>query len=287
MASLLPVSDDYTRRYVAFVDILGAKVLIEQSENDPEVLSSLNAAFERLYYSKPPWSRGERLQVEKTAERLIRNRWQVHTFSDCVAMSTPATVKGLAWLLGETARLAFDLLSVGIITRGAVTVGSLIHDDAKVLGTALNEAATMERSAGMPRIVGSSDVLADAAASELTRDGEQTAASLFRKDTDGWFFLDYLSWRASNIEVNTIASPRGLVAAKAMWESSLEEVREAIVARLSSETDSKHLKRARWLASWFNCVLAEHSEVELAPIPLPRVWHCGRLLARRLARPCS
>ena len=243
--SLLPTPDQYTRRYVAFLDVLGAKHLIEQSESDPEMLSNLNDALDRLYYSKPPWSRGEPIQVEKPTERLIRNRWQVHTFSDCVAMSTPATVEGLAWLLGEASRLAFDLLSAGIITRGGITVGSLIHDDAKVLGTALIEATTIERSADKPRVLASDGVLEDAAQSELTADGTQKASSLFRKDVDGRFFLDYLSWKASNIELNTIATPQGLVAAKAMWESSLEKARQSIVDRLDSETDPKHL--ARWL----------------------------------------
>ena len=267
MVSLLPTPNLYSSRYVVFIDILGFGELIQRSEGDSELLEKLTAALQRIYYTKPPWERGEPLNVEPPSEQLIRNRWQVHTFSDCIAMSTPATVKGLAWLLGEASRLAFSLLSMGILTRGGLSVGSLIHDDAKVLGPAIVEAAGIEKNADMPRIVASQDVLRHACDSEISSDGEKKAISLFRKDADGSHYLDYLAWNASSIETNIIASPQGLVASKEMWAASMEHSRAAIWLRIQQESQEQYLKRAQWLASWFNVVAQQHS-LPLEPIPL-------------------
>ncbi|WP_447752113.1 hypothetical protein [Sphingopyxis fribergensis] len=76
------------------------------------------------------------------------------TFSDNVVFSKPFAADDVRWLLQSLATTQLGLAARGFWMRGAVTVGSLHHDEHIVFGPALNRAYELEsKFAIYPRIL--------------------------------------------------------------------------------------------------------------------------------------
>ena len=82
--------------------------------------------------------------------------------SDAVAISTLATGGGLVRLFQVIEALAVDLLKEGYFIRGALTKGTLYHDDTTAFGEALIRTYELENTvARYPRVMITRDVMAD------------------------------------------------------------------------------------------------------------------------------
>ncbi len=75
-------------------------------------------------------------------------------FSDCVAISTEATHKGLFYIIMHAEKIARNLLEMDFLCRGAICLGALYHDENCIVGPALIEAHDLEKvEAVYPRII--------------------------------------------------------------------------------------------------------------------------------------
>lgn len=136
----------YEERYIAFIDILGFKNIVTNTFNFPEEFNRLDQTLSYLESLKrknyhDPWG----------------NKWmgmEFTMFSDSIVISYPATGNGNAFhILLELAHLCLDVLNMGYIFRGGVTVGPLVHKGDICYGPAMNNAVNLEKRAKYPRII--------------------------------------------------------------------------------------------------------------------------------------
>jgi hypothetical protein len=165
--------DDYQLRIIAFIDILGFSQLIKESSLDK---SKLNAIQNVLKYLKTWESNGvndwgiEFIEIEEDAQKKEMDYFKIAGNTTCTCFSDSIVVSVLCddkWINEITstliANLSFigaKLIQAGILLRGGITIGSLIHsDDGIIMGQALIDAYELENKyAKYPRII-LSDVL--------------------------------------------------------------------------------------------------------------------------------
>lgn len=182
---------NYQLRYVAFLDLLGFKNMVNQSVVNQDVLNNI---YHALSYSG-------RMQHDNYFGLLpmVDLGKQVTAFSDSIVISYDALMPGGGFhVLMDLVYICNDLLGIGIPVRGGVTVGQLIHDEQKCFGPAMVEAYTMEsEKAKYPRIIIDQSVLEY----DLSKPGEANTveyeaeylSGIIKKDyRDGQYFLDYM-----------------------------------------------------------------------------------------------
>jgi hypothetical protein len=154
----------YQRRVVVFVDILGWRSKIEEAGDDPAKIGRLR----RIILGTVRLSK-----IPNTIDA------RVTTFSDHVVFSQPLAADA-GVLLTQIAVLQLHAAVSGVLVRGAVTIGNILHDDEVVFGPALNRAYHLENQiAKVPRIVLDSDMAA----------GLRRADNLLVEE-NGIYFLD-------------------------------------------------------------------------------------------------
>lgn len=160
--------EDYENRIVAFIDILGFKDLIKNSENNPEQIQKL---LEILKYIKAWDSHGPNkwdikvVAVEEDAQRKGLEKFDISGITTCTCFSDSIVVsvqcenelinEKASTLIGNISKIGAQLLQAGILIRGAMTVGNLIHThDGIIMGPAMIEAYLLESNyAKNPRII--------------------------------------------------------------------------------------------------------------------------------------
>lgn len=137
----------YSLRYVAFLDLLGFKTLVDQSDSNQEILDKINLALE--------YTAGIRQDNYEGAMSLAKIDKHVTVFSDSIVISYATTMPGGGFqVLMDLVYICNDLLGIGIPVRGGVTVGKLIHDESKCFGPAMVDAYLMEsEKAKYPRVI--------------------------------------------------------------------------------------------------------------------------------------
>ncbi|MEP3228086.1 MAG: hypothetical protein ABJN61_11645 [Flavobacteriaceae bacterium] len=156
----------YENRIVAFIDILGFKEIIKKSENDSEQLQTVYEALGFLKKREIPdkWNL-KLIEIEEDAQKRgmrgfdISNRTSASAFSDSIVISVQVDDENLDESLSTlVANLSFvgsKLISDGILIRGGLTVGKIVHtDNGIVFGQGLIDAFHLEtRAAKFPRII--------------------------------------------------------------------------------------------------------------------------------------
>jgi hypothetical protein len=172
----------YETRAVLFLDILGFRDLIA-SRKEKEILDAL------IVSAKVPIPLGA--SVDEGLD------FRVTAFSDCVVCSARILAKSnffpAAYVAAYAGRLALELLTRGILSRGAITVGKLYHQEQTVFGPALIEAYELEsRFAQYPRIIVPPKVMGQVNMTLAIRVGADWWLDHypFREDFDGMHHLD-------------------------------------------------------------------------------------------------
>lgn len=161
----------YEHRLIAFIDILGFKEIVKQSETDT---SKIELIYSVLEYLKD-WEKTEKwdlkfIEIEESAQYKgvsnfdLRGRTNTTSFSDSIVVSVKVdqNVNEMAsTLIVNLAYIGTVLLEKGILFRGGLTIGNIIHvDNGTVFGQGLIDAFMLEtRSAKYPRIVLSDKLL--------------------------------------------------------------------------------------------------------------------------------
>lgn len=146
----------YEDRYVGFIDILGFKELIRKSaaKEHPK-----HAEVASIYSA---------LNISVLEGGAATGDLRLHTFSDFVVVSAPATEAGLVLVMFRVWAICRDWLSRRFLSRGGITRGEVLHhpqhgsSPAMVFGPAFVEAYTLESQlADFPRVLLSKDVRQD------------------------------------------------------------------------------------------------------------------------------
>mgnify|MGYP000947743540 CR=1 FL=1 len=135
MSKIAQESNDYTECYVAFLDILGFKDMVERSKTDAGVLTDLIRVLNTTATITPTkhtiTDNDNRCDANKYAgERQIRS-WetQIRSFSDSVTLFIPTETDALADILYKVRYLHDRLLELDCCLRGAVTIGKMYWND--------------------------------------------------------------------------------------------------------------------------------------------------------------
>lgn len=176
----------YEERILLFIDFLGFKEIVGETERNPSRLAPLIAAMDTLSKLKD--------------DQAFFKSEQMTQFSDCVALSYSATeTSGVFYLLDAMALAVIDLAALGYLVRGAVTVGPLYHSKHHVVGPAMVQAAEMEsKQAIYPRVIVDRKVFDIAAKHRQPNHAPEDEIGYVRNlicpDDDGHWFFDYISW---------------------------------------------------------------------------------------------
>ena len=252
---------DYRQSYLAYVDILGWKNIVDQIGSDFDRFDAIIGAFNALQ-SHEVFDEFAR----DVAKNVPFNLPPPHHFvaSDTIILSTSDDARSLFALVLSCGRLCADLLGRGFLTRGAIVRGKLYHKGRVIFGEALTNAYLIEkRSARYPRVVISQD-----AYSRLFTKGplkgpwaDTTYSNIFRRDQDGF-------WRL-NPFASFFVPDRGSMA------DYLGDAAAAIVRTLAEFfPGSEEFAKAHWLAEVFNTELAHiaadrsHSTQGIKPIDI-------------------
>jgi hypothetical protein len=154
--------DNYIDKFVAFVDILGFKNLVDSiesksptHENDfKKVLSILNFLNEESNESN---THHDLLTYELTDKGLLEKELgnPVITYvSDCIVISTEGTFDGFKSLCNKLTKFSTDVAADGIFLRGAITYGKIFHTGRLLFGTGYQNAFKLESTKAInPRII--------------------------------------------------------------------------------------------------------------------------------------
>ena len=175
-----------------FIDILGFKNIINQTviEDGSNNSSKIEFLIETLGLIK------SHLNNDFPGEENQQSR-QITHFSDSIIISFKEDQVGEVFnTLFNIQKLIIVLLERGILCRGAISYGKLLHTEQYIFGPALNKAYETETKAALyPRIILDKTII-DIGIKyhflENTQSEEKVAIkNLLLKDTDDMYFIDY------------------------------------------------------------------------------------------------
>jgi hypothetical protein len=162
---MLNKNNGYEKRIIAFIDILGFKEIIKQSEYDASKIELIYAALNYLKGWETPdeWTL-KYIEIEEDAQKRgvgsfdLKGKVNVTAFSDSIVVSIKVNDdvnEMVSTLIANLAYIGVILIERGILIRGGLTIGNIIHtEDGTVFGQGLIDAYQLEtRSAKYPRIV--------------------------------------------------------------------------------------------------------------------------------------
>ena len=145
----------YTKRIVAFIDILGFKHLVDQ--NNFEKVDKVLSIFEDMINK----SNERNLMFTDDKDNFKSSEQNLSFFSDCVIWTYPYQDQEeqsehykfllLKSLIGLFFVLQHSLFTHGILIRGGVTIGNIYQSKSRVFGPALVKAYSLENKAKYPR----------------------------------------------------------------------------------------------------------------------------------------
>lgn len=228
----------YKQRYVTFLDILGFREIVAQSLKNPFKGFELEKVLGDLKFD--PAAAGESSGYDP----------QYQSFSDSIVISATATPKGLVFLLNETIAISVWLLSVGILTRGGIAKGALLHERGVMFGPAFNEAYELENTvARYARILPAREVYSDFVMLPVGMIKPGYPVS-FAIDDDGPPYLDILT-RFHGINEGQNA---GFLDTARQCRAQLQVLLDESMYR------PPHFEKVRWLAGKWNLKMGFHSD---------------------------
>jgi len=275
-------SVEYTKCYVAYLDILGMKEFVRRSEQDPELRDRLRKAL-MAARSIPPYLTA---QYKAETRKPVKNVLRLQVLSDSVILFIPEETFSIAWFLKSVRKLYDELICLGFCIRGGLALGSMLWEpqtvgshadnldeaarDSIALGPALESAYVIESEIAVyPRIVLSealcthintlhldrqrssrSDV--DCAFPLATHDYAGGVRTFIKPDFDGCPFLDILHKgidRGDKISGNGTQDDRNRFSCtpRDVW---LQTYRDVAIAGLGNWKDEKIRAKYSWLLNY-------------------------------------
>ena len=162
---------NYENRLIAFIDILGFSEIVKQSENDSKKIELIYSILDYLknWETSESWDL-KLVEIEEDAQRKgvkyfdIREKTNCTSFSDSIVISVKVdnnVNEMTSTLIANIAYIGAILLEEGVLLRGGLTIGNIVHNEnGTVFGQGLIDAYELERNcAKFPRIVFSDKII--------------------------------------------------------------------------------------------------------------------------------
>ena len=182
---------NYENNLIAFVDLLGFKEAVFQSETNAKIKKDVDAA---MNYSLKIKCLNDAYNKLASKDKRVN----LTVFSDCLVVTCQKFNDNQNNLytdfLKGIVNMIFNLIITGFLVRGGITYGSLYHKDGVCYGPAMNRAYLLEsEKAVYPRIL-----IDGFALKELAQDNfiHNSIKYISPDKSDGLLFLDYLSQKA-------------------------------------------------------------------------------------------
>ena len=198
----------YEQRIVAFIDILGFKLLLNDTVDkngvdNEEAIDAVISAYEAI---RDIWDLDKKSELVDMDITPIANTKKVSIFSDCLVVSfTVEQSSEVFFTLLEIQWLIMRLLARKILCRGAVSIGKFIHTEQYLFGPALVEAYTLESKAALyPRVILDRNVIEAGSEHSIMNHSKSMEKnylhSLLEQDSDGMYYIDYFSSAQSELD---------------------------------------------------------------------------------------
>jgi len=242
------MSELYSRRLVAYLDILGFSQLIEKSAASPHSQKQIQVFLENYLQNNVLKLMNSIDSEHETCITLL---------SDSIIISmNPFSLDGEIPFCFElmTRCLIFQSLiciNLGLFTRGALTIGEIYHNSNVVFGPALIEAYGLEKSAGFPRIILSDSFLQLYESVLRTESPKWNKPNHFpKKDFDGKYFLDFVELAAEFRNSPNV--------------DQLGIIRKSIVSLCEeARNDRRLIEKAVWCIEYYNDFVNCHPDYNL------------------------
>jgi hypothetical protein len=248
----------YSDRYIAFIDILGFAALIDRSTRDPTLPMQLFRALELGASASPAHGPPSYPDGLSYAAPMITN------FSDSIVVSAEGTPHGLMTVLEISRAFACLLLQYGLLTRGGVAGGPLLHESNVIFGPAMVSAYRLEsQTAKVARIILADDCLAVCQAERETRSSfGKYFEDRLRVDTDGLTYLHVLR----ELEADALQGPGEFL--DRWWGAA----RATVEAYLETSKGKSYRDKVIWFADYYDRCLADAARDDAA-CPWLRPFH--------------
>lgn len=195
---------NYENRVTVYIDILGFKDILSKTvDNDGEdITENIDKIISAYGAIRDVWDLDDTSKLNKLPSKSKK----VTTFSDCLVISFKTNEESeIFHTLVEIQWMLMRLITRGILCRGAITYGKLIHTDEFLFGPALAEAYILESKAALyPRIILHEDLIEFAGnTNRFHKDSEmekEYIKKILEKDSDGMYFIDYFASAESELD---------------------------------------------------------------------------------------
>ena len=251
----------YEKRIIAFIDILGFRELIKDSEKNPATLEKI---YEIINYFKN-WEKPESwnlktIEIEEDAQKKGLANFDLSNKSTCTCFSDSIIVSikisdgdinaSLSTLIANISYIGSYIIQKGILFRGAITIGNIIHqDNGIILGQGFIDAYNLEsKLATFPRIVVSDKLMSELNYPLEAKRNRYPYHQYLTRDKDGCIGFNQLkyfevvqSWTEMKEDV---------------LKDALDKTRKVIIEGLdySFELPSVHSKY-QWLKNEYNSLI--------------------------------
>lgn len=247
----------YERRIIAFIDILGFKEIVKQTETDTSKITLLYSVLEYLKNWEISSNWDLRLvELEEDAQKKgvesfdIRGKTNTTAFSDSIVVSVKVenNINEMAsTLIANLAYIGSILMGKGILFRGGITLGNIIHNNnGTVFGQGLIDAYFLEtKNAKYPRII-----LSDKLIKELNYPLE---AKRYRYPYHQYLhrFQDGCTGFHQMIYYQVLENSEEIT--RESMISSLENIRQVIIDGLDSSFENSDVfEKYKWLKEQYN-----------------------------------
>lgn len=234
---------NYSERIVCFLDILGFADHIRGTiyPNGSDNVDRISEIVEALALAR------EILDID---HQPVFSPKRVTQFSDSIVISFPVDKQsGLFHALAQILWLQMNFLNKGMLCRGAIASGRLMHDADVLFGPAMVDAYTLEsKAANYPRVILDQRIIDQGVAAHSdhhdAEDEQEGIMSFLTKDGDGMFYVDYIGKAIGEFD-----HPEE-------YPVYLSKLREIIFNGIKSKDPSIRVKYS-WLREKFNGCLTQ------------------------------
>ncbi len=195
---------NYENRVTVYIDILGFKDILSTTvdKDGKDISENINKIISAYTAIRDVWDLDDTSLLNKIPSKSKK----ITTFSDCLVISFKTDEESEVFhTLVEIQWMLMRLITRGILCRGAITYGKLIHTDEFLFGPALAEAYILESKAALyPRIILHEDLIEFAGnTNRFHKDSElekEFIKKILEKDSDGMYFIDYFASAESELD---------------------------------------------------------------------------------------
>ncbi len=180
--------------YVAFIDILGFKSLVNKND-----IMYIKSVFDDLAKTrKDIFDEHNILDIDSEFAEMIKFVY-VRFMSDSIIIAIPSRFRDSLSFIGDWCRrMQCNLLEKQVICRGAISIGEFYGDEEIMFGKGLVKAYSLESNHAIyPRIVLSGSVIKDYLYKVKTT-SIIYITDFILQDIDDWFYIDYKMWIGDN-----------------------------------------------------------------------------------------